>query len=423
MAFLVMTILFLLGVPVAFAMIMASLAFLVTQEHIPLLVIPQRMGYALNSFQLIAVPFFVLAGRLMNTAGVTDRIFSFARTLVGHIVGGLGHVNVVASMIFAGMSGSAVADASGLGQIEIRAMVNEGYDAPFAAAITAASATIGPIIPPSIPLVLYGVVAGVSVGRLLIGGVAPGVLTGLALMLVVYLRARGRNYPRSKRASLADMGVGFLRALPALLTPLILIGGMVGGAFTPTEAAGVAALYSLILGIVYRDFPWKQFFHVLIESAVDFSTILFVVSAASVLGLVVTRQGLPQQLVRIAGAVQSEWVLLLGLCALFLLLGCVMESLSILVVFTPLVVPIARAFGVDMVHLGVVMVFALMIGLITPPVGMTMYISCYLAKISVLEFLREAWLFVVVLVAVLFLITYIPQLVLFLPNLLMGTAA
>lgn len=291
-AFLLMIV---LGFPIAFALGLSSLLYMVI-NGIPLLVIPQAIASAFESFPLMAIPLFMLAGQLMNSGGITNRIFKFANYLVGHIPGGLGHVNVVASMIFAGMSGSAVADSAGLGSIEIEAMVNEGFDPDFSAAITAASSTIGPVIPPSIPMVLYGSLAGVSVGKLFIGGIIPGVLMGVALMIGCYIQAIRFNYPRHPRVGPRTIAKSFISAAPSLATPTIIIGGIMTGVFTPTEAAGVAVVYALILGIfIYKELTWRDFLRNLLDVGRSTTSIMLIVSMASVFGWVLAYEMIPQQ--------------------------------------------------------------------------------------------------------------------------------
>ncbi len=409
------------GMAIAFSMAVTSLIVVVFDRglgNIPYGIITQRMVYGVNSFPLLAIPFFLLAGRLMNTAGITDRIFRFCNVLIGHIQGGLGHVNILASMIFAGMSGSAVSDAVGLGQIEIKAMKDRGYDPDFSAAVTAASATIGPIIPPSIPMVLYGVLGNVSVGALFIGGIVPGVLMGLFLMITVSVIAKRRSYPVQKRAGFIEILRATVSALFPLLCPLILVGGIWSGAFTPTEAAAVAVVYSLFLGLVlYRELNWKRLVRVLREALDDTSVILFIISAASLYGWLLARYQIPSSIAdKILGITQDPLVILLLVNAFLLVVGCFMESLAAINILTPILLPLAMKVGVDPLHFGVVMVLNLMIGLLTPPVGMVLYAVQRVSDVPFERLQRALLIFYFPLLAVLLLITLYPPLVTWLPS-------
>ena len=371
-------VLVLAGMPVGFAMGVTSLVVLVADrgiDAIPYGIVAQRMLYGVNSFPLLAIPFFLLVGRLMNTGGITDRIFSFCNALIGHIRGGLGYVNILASMIFAGMSGSAVSDAVGLGQMEIKAMTDEGYDLDFSAAVTAASATIGPIIPPSIPMVLFGVLGNVSVGSLFIGGLIPGVLMGLFMMATVTVVAKRRGYPVRVRAKAAHIMSATARAFFPMLSPAILIGGIWLGVFTPTEAAAVAVLYSLFLGLIlYREINLKTLIQVLREALDDTAILLFIISAASLYGWLLARYQITIALAESIMAITQDPLFILLIINVFLLVvGFFMESLAAINILTPILMPIALKVGIDPVHFGVMMILNLMIGLITPPVGMVLY--------------------------------------------------
>jgi tripartite ATP-independent transporter DctM subunit len=410
------------GMPVAFGMTLTTVVYLVGRWDVPFVILPQKMVTSIDSFPLMAVPFFVLVGQLMNTGGMTDRIFRLARGLVGHIPGGLAHANVAGSMIFAGMSGSAVADAAGLGQVEIRAMLEDGYDPAFTATVTAVSATIGPIIPPSIAMVIYGAITGASVPRLLIGGLVPGLLMGFAMMVVIYILAKYRNYPRFSRVTMAEFWESFWKTLPSLLTPVILIGGMITGIFTPTETAAVAVFYAVILTcFIHREMDFRSLLTTFVESGVMVAVILLVIAAAGLIGWILNWQRVPDLLATaLFEHVESPALILLIINVFLLIVGCFIEANAALIMLTPILHPIVTKVGIDPIHFGVVMVFNLMIGLITPPVGMTMYVTCAFTKTSMLDFSREAWPFIAGLIAVLFVISYVPQLVLFVPDLLMG---
>tara|TARA_R110000850_G_scaffold93045_3_gene197000 strand:- start:77 stop:1357 length:1281 start_codon:yes stop_codon:yes gene_type:complete len=406
-----------LSAPIAIALMSTSIVYLSIDPQVPMLVIGQKIFAALDSFPLMAVPFFVLVGQVMNTGGITDKIFVFANNLVGHVRGGLGHVNILSSVLMSGMSGSAVADAAGLGQVEIKAMVKQGYDREFSAAITAASATIGPVIPPSIPLVIYGTIAGVSVSQLLLAGLIPGLVVSVGLMVVAYILARRRGYPVSVRASLPTIWASFLAAFPALLTPVILVGGILTGVFTPTEASAVAAFYSIFVAMaVYREMNLRRLGRVLLETAEITGTIFLIIAGAAVMSWLFTWLNIPQILAQfLSGNIEEQWLLLLIINLFLLFLGCILEVNAALILATPLLFPLIQAAGIHPVHFGIIIVCNLMIGLITPPVGLNMYIVSSIAKISIAQFLRGIAPFALVLVLTLLLITYWPALSLWLP--------
>lgn len=373
----VLLLLMLLGFPVALSMGLTSVLTLGALRgflEIPWDIVAQRIVYGVTNFTLLAIPFFILAGRLCNEAQITDRIFEFAKTIVGHFKGGLGHVNIMASMIFAGMSGSAVADAGGLGNMEIKAMVDEGYDLEFSTAVTAASATIGPIIPPSIPMVIYGAIAGESVAKLLIAGFLPGLLMGLAMMGLLAAMAPRYGWKAKPRTPLPQMIAAAKRGTLPLLAPVILIGGIVTGVFTPTEAAAVAVGYALFMGLVYRAFTWRSLLRVFKDSMLDTAIILFIVGASSIYSWVIARYQITNFIVDWMGSVVSGPLMFLLIVNLFLLLvGCFIDPTPALFILVPIFMPMVKQFGIDPIHFGVIMVFNLMIGLVTPPVGTVLY--------------------------------------------------
>jgi len=411
--------LLLVGTPVAIVLLAVPIAYLTMDPQVPMIIVAQRMVASIDSFPLMAVPFFVLVGQVMNSGGITDRIFKFANCAVGHVQGGLGHVNIVASLLMSGMSGSAVADVSGLGQVEIRAMVKQGYDRPFAAAITAASATIGPIIPPSIPLVIFGAITGTSILQLLLAGLIPGLMMGLALMVVTRWIARRRNYPIQHRQSWREVGKAFIEAFPALMTPVILVGGILLGVFTPTEAATVAAIYSIVIAMfVYRAMTLRGLYKVFVESSMIVGAIMLVIGAAAVLSWLFTWLNIPQTLAAsLQNSVSETWMLLILVNLFLLFVGCFLEANAALIFTAPLLFPMMEQSGIDPVHFGVILVMNLMLGLITPPIGMNMFIVTAIAKITVPEFVKAIWPFGLILVVVLLMITFIPQLSLFIPSL------
>lgn len=407
-----------LRVPIAFSLGIVSLGFLIARGEV-LLAVSQRMSAAADSFPLLAIPFYILMGKLVNEAGLTDKIFGFAQALVGHIRGGLAHVNILNSMIFAGMSGAAVADVGGMGAMEIKAMVDNGYDVDFSAAVTAASSTIAPIIPPSIAMVVYGVLASTSVGALFLGGVIPGVLVGLFMMAYSYVMAVRRNYPLQPRANLRELWRAFLLSIPGLLTPTILLGGIGLGIFTPTEAAVVAVFYTLFLGVlVYRCLGAGDLLRLLRETVDMTAVVVFVMTTASLFAWIMAREQVPQRFAEfILSTTSSPAVVLLLINILGLIMGCFFDGISILVIVVPIFLPILDRLGIDRVHFGVLFVLNTVIGLITPPVGVVLYATVEVAKISFERVVRATLPFLWPMVAALIVVTYVPQVVLVLPRL------
>jgi tripartite ATP-independent transporter DctM subunit len=413
--------LFLVGVPIAFAMGLTSFGLMyINWGEIRTGVISQMMLTGVNSFVLLSVPLFILSGRLMNTGGVSERIFRFADSLVGFLPGGLGHVNVVASMIFSGMTGTAVADAVGTGSLEIKAMKDAGYNVKFAAAITATSATIGPIIPPSLPMVIYGVVAGVSVGSLFLGGIIPGFIMGLLMMVMVSLMAIKNKFPRGKMLTFRQFWVNLKAAFLPLLTPLMIIGGIYTGMFTPTEAAVVAVLYAFILGkFLYRELSWQDVYSALRESVRDSALIGLIIAAATLYGNLVVRSLIPQMVLdHLSSYITSAAMALLLLNIFLLIIGCFMETLAAITILMPIILPILEKFDIDPVHFGVIMVLNLMIGVITPPFGLVLFVIARIAKLEILTLVRALLPWYGVLIAALIIVTIFPQTVLWIPNLL-----
>jgi tripartite ATP-independent transporter DctM subunit len=412
--------LLIIGVPVGIALAGSSMVWVLLSGSVPDFVVIHRMVNGVDSFPLLAIPFFILAGNLMNSAGITNRIFAFATACIGWLRGGLGHVNIIASVLFAGMSGAAVADAGGLGTIEIKAMRDAGYDDDFAVAVTAASSTIGPIIPPSLPMVVYGVMASASVGQLFTAGFIPGLLMAVALMLMVAWYAKRRNYPRDKRFSIRLLGTTFKRAFLSLMTPVIIVGGILTGAFTPTEAAISASVYALILGvIVYRTLTWKRLFHVSMDTIETSAIILFIVAAASIFAWILTSNRVTEHFAAILmGMTKNPVLILLMLNLVLFIVGCFMETVAAITILVPVLLPIAEGVGVDPVHFGVIMVLNLMIGLLTPPVGMVLYVLSRVAGISFERCSAATLPFLFPLVAVLALITFIPSFSMWLPTLI-----
>ncbi|MEM5494896.1 TRAP transporter large permease [Hoeflea sp. AS16] len=411
--------LMLIGVPVAVALGLASLAFVATNGMPPMIVLANMVN-GINSFPLIAVPFFILAGSLMNSAGITTRIFAFARATVGWMHGGLGHVNVGASVIFAGMSGAAVADAGGLGNIEIKAMRDAGYDTDFAVGITAASSTIGPIIPPSLPLVIYGVIADTSIGQLFTAGIVPGLLMAISLMVMVAWYARRRGYPRDQRFSINRFGTTLVHALLPLMTPFIIIGGIMFGIFTPTEAAIAAVAYSMVLGIfVYRTLDWKKILRISMDTVETTAAVMLIVASSTIFAWILTANQVAEHFSQLMLSVTDNKVaLLLIITLIVLVVGLFMETIAAITILTPVLLPVAVGLGMDPVHFGIVMILNLMIGLLTPPVGMVLYVLSKVAHVSFERCVMATAPFLVPLIVVLMMLTFIPELSMWLPTLL-----
>ncbi len=454
--------LMILGVPVALSMAGASLIFILATGTVPDVIVAQRMIAGVESFPLLAVPFFILAGNLMNIAGVTGRIYSFAVALVGWMRGGLGHVNVVGSVIFAGMSGTAIADAAGLGTIEIKAMKDHGYATEFAVGVTAASATLGPIIPPSLPFVIYAMMANVSVGALFLAGILPGVMMALLMMITVAYFAHKNGWGGDIKFSgsrfgkalielavvvgwplavwglvqagmqpqftvavalvvlfAADRYFGFQAVLP-IMTPVLLIGGMTTGLFTPTEGAIAACVWSMVLGLAwYRTMRWKMFVKVCLDTVETTATVMFIVAAASIFGWMLTATGVTAQIAAWVLAVTKEpWLFLLMANLLMLFVGCFLEPTAAITILVPILLPIARQLGVDPVHFGLIMVLNLMIGLLHPPMGMVLFVLARVAKLSVERTTMAILPWLVPLLGSLIVLTYVPSISMWLPRMM-----
>jgi len=408
-----------IGVPVAIALAGSSLLYVMLEGVQPHLVVLHRMIGGIDSFPLLAIPFFIMAGSLMNSAGITNRIYDFALALVGWLKGGLGHVNVVGSVIFAGMSGTAVADAGGLGNIEIRAMRDHGYSVDFSVGITGASSTIGPIIPPSLPFVIYGVMANASIGKLFAAGVIPGLVMAATMMIMVTWYAHTRGWDRDAKFSIVALWQTFKRAFLPLLTPVILVGGMTTGVFTPTEAAIAATAYAIMLGMaIYRTLSLKKLIKVSLETAETTAIILLIVAGASIFGYLITITKVTDNVAGLVLSITTQpWIILLLVNIFLLIVGCFMETIAAITILVPVLLPLMDKIGVDPVHFGLIMVLNLMIGLLTPPVGMVLYILARVANISFERTTRACAPFLIPLLVSLALVTYWPSMVMFLPNL------
>ncbi len=416
----VFVVLLFLSLPVSFSILAASIVYFI-YTGLPAVTIIQRLTGGVNSFTLLAIPGFILAGELMNTGGITTRIFNFAKTPLRHVTGGLGHANVVASIIFAGMTGSAIADTAGLGSIELKAMKDAGYDEDFSLAITGASSTIGPIIPPSIPMVLYGVAAGASIGRLFMGGFLPGLLMGAIMCVMVYLQCRRKNYVKESRASISEVLSSFVSAFFPLMTPVIIIGGMMSGVFTPTEAAVVAIVYALILCIVYRTLTWRDFIEVLARTVKQTVPVMLVVAAANIFAWILSRERIPSIVLSFFSSYIHNKVGMLLMINLFLLIvGCFLDPPVAIPIITPVLLPLVMAYNVDIVHFGVIMVLNLMIGLLTPPIGMILFVLSSVASVPFERVVKAVIPYIICLLISLMLVTFWPQMVMLIPNLVFG---
>jgi C4-dicarboxylate transporter DctM subunit len=409
----------LIGVPIAFALSLGAFAVLwMTGFFVPELVV-QRIFAGMDSFPIMAIPFFVLAGALMESGGISTRLVRFSSALVGWITGGLGHVAVVAAMFFAGISGSAVADTAAISTTMIPMMRRRGYDAGFAAGLIASAGVIGPIIPPSIPMVLYGTIAGVSIGSLFLGGIVPGVLMGLGLMLVVYVIARRRGFPKEQtRPSVVEIGKAFVPASGALIMPFIIVGGILSGVFTATEAAVVAAVYSLVVGkFVYRELAWRELPDILFRSGITTAMVLIIVGVANLVSFVLAMNQIPQAVAAFfASTFTTQLAILLVINVLLLVVGCFIDGGSAIIIFTPVLMPLVVKMGIDPVFFGVMMTINLMIGTITPPVGLSLYVAGGVARLNVEQMSRAVLPFLALEVAVLAVVTLFPGLVLALPH-------
>ncbi len=410
-----------LGLPIGHSMIIASSLYLLLAGLDLGTAAEQLLNGLFNSYVLLAVPLFILAADLMNIGSLTDRLLKFCLVLVGRFRGGLGHVNVVANVIFAGMSGSAIADAVGIGRIIIGMMTRDGkYPIAYAGAITASAAIIGPIIPPSIPMVLYALVSDASIGYLFLGGVVPGLLLGVAFMVMNAWIARRRNFPVEPPVPMREIPKITLDAFPALMLPVILLFGIYGGVTTPTEGAALAAAYAMLAGtLIYRAVSWKQLYGALLGSAKASTSVGMLIAGALVFNYVVTIENIPTSLQHFIGGFQlSKIGFLLLVNAILFVLGCILEGSTILLIIVPILIPSARALGIDLVHFGVVVVVNIMIGLLTPPYGLLLFIIANMTKQPLAAIVREAAPFIAMAVVVLAFITFVPELVLWLPRLI-----
>ncbi len=414
----VFVLIFVLRMPIAFGMIAASVAYFTVKGADLGMVCNQVINTYYTNFVIIAVPLFIFTANIMNTGKVTEMIFSFANTVCGRFHGALGQVNVLASLLFAGMTGSAIADAAGLGKIEIDAMNKAGYDKAFSCSITAASATLGPIFPPSIPLVIYAMLSETSVGALFLGGMVPAIILAAGLMAYVAYIARKRGYPRGERVNFRTFVFRTLRSIPALLTPVILLLGIYTGVMTPTEAGAIAGFYAILISIfAYRALGFRDLAKVFVDSVRDIGATSLMIGAASVISYIVAREQITSSLgAWLIGISDSPYFFLFIVNVAILILGMFIDTSTIQLVFVPIMIPVARALGIDLIHFGVVVTFNMMVGLSTPPFGMLLFITSGISGTPLKDVIREILPQIWVMIAVLFVITYIPWTVTFLPR-------
>jgi C4-dicarboxylate transporter DctM subunit len=417
---LILALLFLIGIPIIFVLGLVSLAYiLITGNYNMLIILPHRMFKGLDMFVLLAIPLFTLAGNLMNAGGISERLIALVKSLVGHIYGGLAQVNIGASMLFSGISGSAVADTSAIGSILIPSMIEDKYDPSFSAAITSVSSTVGPIIPPSIPFVIYAAMGSVSVAALFLAGFVPGLLLGFSLMIASYFYARRKKIPKSGKFVLNDFLRNLYRSIPALLFPFIILYGILGGVFTPTEAAAVAVIYAIGIGFfVHRQLTIKKLINITIDTGIMLGALAPIVSTAAIFSWILGAENASTVIINILYSITHNKYLILLIINIFLLLvGTVLEPASAIILFTPIFLPVAVELGVSPVHFGTILVLNLIIGLSTPPVGVCLFIACRIANVTLEQISKAALPFLIVAIIVLLIITFAPDLVMYLPNL------
>jgi tripartite ATP-independent transporter DctM subunit len=405
--------------PIALGMVAASAAYFLVKGADLSIVINQIINTYYTNYVIIAVPLFIFTANVMNSGKVTDMIYSFAHALCGRMRGALGHVNILGSLIFAGMTGSAIADAAGLGKIEIEAMTEAGYEPAFACSLTSSSATLGPTFPPSIPLVIYAMLSGTSVGALFLGGMIPAIVLSIALMIYVAIIAKKRNYPRGEKIRIKEFLLSTLKSLPALLTPVILLVGIYAGVMTPTEAGAIAGFYAILISaFAYRAFGPKEFWKVIVDSVKDIGATSIMIGTAAVISYIVAREQIASNLgTWIISISENKYFFLFLTNVVILVLGMFIDTSTIQLIFVPILIPVAKALGVDLIHFGVVVTFNMMVGLCTPPFGMLLFITSGISGTPLKDIIREILPQIVIMIIVLFLLTYLPQTVTYLPKL------
>ena len=412
--------LMILGCPIAFCLLCSGTIYFMT-NHMALIMVVQRLTEGANTFTLLAVPGFILAGNLMNSGEVTDRIFDFCGKLVGHITGGLGHANILASVVFAGMSGAAIADAGGLGAIELKAMHDAGYDDDFSLAVTGASSLVGPIIPPSVPAVVYGTVASVSIGRLFMAGAVPGAIMAIAMCAMVYIISKKRGYRKEEWCGFRALFHSFRRAFLSLLTVVVILGGILAGIFTPTEAAIIATFYAIFLGFFYRTLTLKKLLAALKEASETTCTVMMIVCGATIFCYILSFERFPQMVANLfLTYVDNKYMALFVINVFLVFVGMFMDSSPSIIILTPVFLPVVTAFGVDPVPFGIIMILNLMIGLLTPPVGMVLYVLSKVSSVPFERICKATVPYIIMFYIILQFITYIPQICLALPTWMYG---
>ncbi len=410
-----------IGVPIIFVLGVSGMVY-VYLAGLPLVLVPQRLFVGLNSFLILAVPLFILAGNIMNASGITGRIVGFSNLLVGRVRGSLAYVTIVATMFFAGITGAGAADTSAIGAIMIPSMITQGYEPEYAAAITAVGAVVGPIIPPSIAFVIYGAMADVSIAGLFLAGFIPGILCSLLMALVIWRHARARNFPvREAAVASGDFFGTSARALPGLLMPLIILGGILGGVFTPTEAAAAGVLYAVLVGFfIYRELTLAKLWAILRDTAIMAGGVMLIVANASLFSWILAADRVPQLVADlITGISRETWVILLLINLVLLFVGCIMETLAAIIILTPVFLPLIKGLGIDPLHFGVIMTVNLCIGLVTPPVGVNLFVAGGIAKVTLEKISAAAWPFILATLVGLAITTYWPSLILCVPRLLL----
>jgi len=416
--FIVFLLLLVFGFPIAFALGLASFVYILFSD-LPFIVIPQKMYAGLDVFVLLSIPGFILAGNLMNASGITNRIIQLCNALLGHIRGGLGLANVGASMLFGGISGTAIADTASIGSVMIPAMEKEGYDTDFSCAVTATSSTIGPIIPPSLPMIIAATLTGLSVGKLFIAGIVPGLLLGLGLMLVTYIISVKRKYPKRPKASFMEMARSFYQAFWAILMTILILFGIIGGVFTPTEASIVAVVYAMAIGLfVYGELKFRMIPKIILESAKMTASLMVLVGFANLFAWIMTVEEIPQLIAQsLLSITQNKIILLLLINLLLLFVGAFMETIASLLILFPVLLGVAMHVGVDPIQFAMIMVMNLVIGLITPPVGICLFVASSIGKIPMERIAKAGIPFLMVMLVVLLLVTFVPGISLYLPSL------
>ncbi len=407
-----------IGLPIGFCLGISGLMLMFFSGSTEPMIVARRMVSGVDSFTLMAIPFFMLAGEIMNRAGIIRDILTFANAIVGWLRGGLGYVNVLASMLFAGVTGSAVADTSALGMLEIPMMEESGYDKDYACALTSASAVMGPIIPPSIPMIIYGMISGTSIAMLFLAGAVPGILIGVVLLVMNAYVSHKHHYPREKRMPAKAIAGAFVKALPVLMLPFIILGGILSGIFTPTEAGAVAVVYALLIAVAIYKMDLKAFFPAFVSAGKNTSIVMLVCGAASIVTWLLTISMVPQNIANMVFKAEvSPLVVLIGINLFLLVVGCVIDLVPALFILVPVMAPLAQSIGIDPIHFGVIVVCNLCLGLITPPVGTVLYVCCSIGNIELPALVRRIFPMTLMILIVLIIVTYCPAVVLFVPNL------